>query len=110
VGNEFLPIIWSHARQGMRDIAVLELCRPYAFSIHLVGAGRRAAWAVNPREKLARRDFSPLHSYCPKLSEIKVDLLHSGKSKSRLTTAAPCLTAISSLYTQIVAMTPFQPL
>lgn len=23
-GNEFLPIIWSHARQGMRDIAVLE--------------------------------------------------------------------------------------
>jgi hypothetical protein len=53
----------------MRDIAALELCRPYAFSIRLVGAGRRAAWAVNLREILPRRDFGPLHPYCPKLSE-----------------------------------------
>lgn len=70
-GNEFLPIILSHAHQGMREIAALELCCPYAFSIRLVGAGRRAAWAVNPREILACRDFGPLHPYGPKLSEYR---------------------------------------
>ncbi|KAH8714778.1 hypothetical protein GQ44DRAFT_752086 [Phaeosphaeriaceae sp. PMI808] len=61
-GNEFLPIIWSHARQGMRDIAALELCRPYAFSIRLRCALHEPAQeAAQEVEKDEREDEQAEH-------------------------------------------------